>query len=402
MVINMKRFKTTLAVVLTAVIAGGGAWCGHGFYIRSKYGEIISKSIAVQSTLERSYLYDYDQEKAADYAAMGITASLDDPYTTYYDKGSFKSYMDTGSGDFVGIGVVISKNDRNELIVLSVEDGSGAAEAGVRQDDVITAIDGVAYSGSQINEAVAYVKGAGEKKDVADTPVKLSIRRNDTENIEMEVFRKRIHTDSVSGKMIADGLGYIRITKFNSVSESNQKDTADEFKAVLDDLTGQGMKKMILDLRSNPGGSESSVCRVADMMVPEGLIMYTEDKYGRRQEKKSDSNEINIPIAVLMNGESASASELLAGALRDYGKAVLVGEKSFGKGIMQSVVDFWDGSGMSVTIARYFTPKGTCVQDVGLLPDYEVSLSEEAKKIPLSQLSKEQDSQLQKAIEVLG
>ena len=201
--------------------------------------------------------------------------------------------------------------------------------------------------------------------------------------------------------MLKDNVGYVRITAFNTADESGKQDTYTEFREKVNQLLNDGMKGMVIDLRDNPGGALDIVCNICDMLVGEGLITYMEYKSGKREEFKSDANELNVPISIIINENSASASEVLTGCLKDYGKAVVVGKKSYGKGIVQTVYPFFDGSGMTLTVAKYFSPKGTCIQGTGIEPDIEVEVSEKYKNMYASSIPKEDDSQLIKAVEAV-
>ena len=390
-----------LITAITSAVVGAVAWCARGAYDMYSNRDLISKIVSVQSVLDEAFLYDYDKDKVADYAALGMTMALDDPYTVYYDKQQFQSYMDSGEGDFVGVGVTVIWNKDNDSIeVISVLEDSPGMEAGILPGDIITAVEGTPYSGSQMNEAVAKIRGLDLDGDVENTSVAITIKRGDKE-MDVTLVRKRIHQDTVSYNMVDDNIGYIKITSFNTASETGAKSTDEEFMAAFEDLKNQGMEKLIIDLRDNGGGMLEVVSEIIDFIVPEGLIMYAQDRNGHKEELLSDANELNMPIAVLVNGNSASASELLTGALKDYGKAKIIGTKTFGKGVMQVVYPFSDGSGMTVTIAKYYTPLGTCVQDEGITPDIIVELPEELNSTYASSIKPEDDTQRKAAIDYL-
>ena len=202
--------------------------------------------------------------------------------------------------------------------------------------------------------------------------------------------------------MLDDNIGYISISGFNTEREGSEESTYTEFVEAVEELQDDGMKKLVIDVRNNPGGVLNIVCRIADYILPEGIITYTETKTGVRDEYKSDSNELDIPMVILINSSSASASEILAGALKDYDRADVIGETSFGKGIVQNVFPFSDGSGMSMTVSKYYTPKGTSIHGVGVKPDYEVKLPDEYKDSIVSDIPENEDTQLKKALEILG
>lgn len=395
---NKKR-AVVLGVVALALVVG--SWSARGVYDKFVHIGLYSKLSGIQSVLDDAFLYDVDEEKAADYAALGLSASLNDPYTVYYNKQQFSDYMDAGSGDFVGIGItVMFDKDNNEIKVISVMDNSPGFEAGILPNDVITAVDGEKYSGTQMNDAVSKIRGIDSGGDVEGTSVNVTVRRGNDEK-QLTIVRKRIHQDTVKAEMLDNKIGYIRISSFNRSANADELSTSDEFLKSLNELLGKGMEKLIIDVRDNGGGDVEVVSKIVDRLVPSGLIMYTVDKKGRRDEVKSDSTELDMPMVVLVNENSASASELMTGALRDHKKATVVGVKTFGKGVMQRIYPFSDGSGMSVTVARYFTPAGICVQDEGITPDVISELPNDKKETPAASLDKSEDTQLQKAIEIL-
>lgn len=246
-----------------------------------------------------------------------------------------------------------------------------------------------------MQECVDHIKGGA-----AGTKITIDVLRDD-EPLKFDVIRGEITENSVSSEMLSDDIGYISITNFNMSTDGYDKSTYTEFVDEITDLTDMGMKKLIIDLRDNPGGVMEEVINIADYLLPEGIITYTETRTGEREEYKSDANAVKIPMVVLVNGNSASASEILTGALKDYGYAVVVGEKTYGKGIVQRVYPFSDGSGMSITIAKYFTPNGVCIHGVGIEPDYVVELPEKYDGMYAVSIPHNEDAQLRKAIEIL-
>lgn len=397
----MSRKKTAAAFVITALGAAAIAWAGRGIFDKYVHLDIYSKLVGIESVLKDEFLYDYDENKLADYAALGLSMALDDPYTVYYSRDQFTDYMNSGSGDFVGIGVTVMFDKENdEIDVVSVLEDSPGMEAGILPGDVILAVDGESFDGSRMNDAVSKIRGLGQKESVENTSVVITIRRDGAEQ-DITVMRRRMHENTVKYEMQDENIGYIRITSFNRGSGSKEKSTYEEFSDALSDLTSKGMKKLIIDVRDNGGGDVDVVSSIIDKIVPEGLIMYTIDKHGKRDEIRSDKNELDIPIAMLVNGNSASASELLTGALRDYGKATVIGTKTFGKGVMQRIYPFSDGSGMSLTVARYYTPGGTCVQDEGITPDIVAEPLPGKADLPVSSIDRADDIQLQRAVDYL-
>jgi carboxyl-terminal processing protease len=247
-----------------------------------------------------------------------------------------------------------------------------------------------------MEDAVSVIRGGK-----AGTTVDIVIERGE-EEIPYTIERGSISSESVSTEMLDNNIGLVRISSFNTNEEGSKEDTYTEFKEKVEKLQSEGMEKMIIDLRDNPGGALDVVCNIADMIVPEGTITYMEYKDGKRETFKSDKNEMDIPIAVLINENSASASEVLTGCLKDYGKAVVVGKTSFGKGIVQSVYPFKDGSGISLTVAKYYSPNGVCIHGTGITPDIEVDMPAEFDNYYASSVPHESDTQLQAAIEELG
>ena len=355
-----------------------------------------NKVKAVENILEKKYLYDYDKQKLRDNALQAYIEGLDEPYTHYYTADEFSSYISNVRDGYVGIGVIVGVNDNNEIEIIAPFEGSPAYEAGIEPGDVLTAVEGAAYSGDMLTEAVDAIKSGEE-----GTSVNITIRKSSGENVDLSVERRDISSDSVSGEMLDDNIGYIRITGFNMDSEDGTHSTASEFNDEFAMLSEQGMKKLIIDLRDNPGGVLTEVCKVADKLLPEGTITYTETKDGDRKYYSSDAQSVDMPMVVLINGNSASASEVLTGALKDYGKAVVVGTTSYGKGIVQDVYPFFDGSGISLTSAKYYTPNGVCIHDVGIEPDVTVKMSGEYKDSYASEVAHENDAQLNKAIEII-
>ena len=362
---------------------------------RSEEQNLINKINAVESYLDSSYLYDYNRNELTEAALGGYVEALDEPYTHYYTREEFAGYMGNLSDEYTGIGVVVSVSDNGEIEVISTFENGPAYNAGILPGDILIKVDGEEYSGAQMNEAVSRIKGgkAGE-------PVTVTMRRGD-EEIDFTIERGAIETESVSGEMLDNGIALVRISGFNAALGEGDHDTYTEFKETVERLQGEGMKKMILDLRDNPGGELNVVCNIADMLLPEGTITYIEYKDGDRDTYTSDADALGIPMAVLINGNSASASEVLTGALKDYSVADIIGTTSYGKGIVQSVLPFADGSGLSLTVARYFTPAGVCIHDIGIEPDITVEMPEEYAIYYASSVPHEDDPQLQAAIECL-
>ncbi|MCH5212356.1 MAG: S41 family peptidase [Oscillospiraceae bacterium] len=402
----MKPFlKNILIVVVTAAISISGTALAYNIYNENKpfsadsYGSIAADKIKkINSYIKSEYLYDdYNQRAMDEAAAKAYVEALNEPYTHYYSKEEFEAYRSGVEDSYVGIGIVISVDEtEGKIIVVSPTEDSPAYHAGLLPGDYILAVDGTKYGGAQMDECVSAIKGGP-----AGTKVVISIERGGMQK-DYTIERQNISSDSVKGEMIGSDIGYVRISAFNTNEAGSKETTYTEFKSEIDKLKDEGMEKLIIDLRDNPGGVLDVVCDIADYLLPKGIITYTETRSGRREEYKSDSNELDIPIVVLINGGSASASEILTGALKDYGRAKVVGETSFGKGIVQTVIPFSDGSGMSITIAKYYTPNGICIHGEGIKPDYEISLPNEYKDGYASSVPRDKDTQLQKALELLN
>ena len=290
---------------------------------------------------------------------------------------------------YVGIGVStkIDKKD-NKIKIVSIFEGSNASSAGIQIGDKIIKVSGTPVDQSNYTEAVSAIRG-GE-----DTKVKLTIlRENENKIFETEVIRKNIDIPTVNGKLLENEIGYIKINEFDRV-------TYNQYTTTFNNLKEQGMKRLIIDLRNNPGGLLDTVVKITDSLVPKGTITYVEDKHGNKSYEYSDENCINMPLVILVNGNSASASEVLSGAVKDFGVGKLVGEKTFGKGVVQNIFKLSDGSGIKVTIAKYYTPNGICIHGEGIQPDYEVksnNYNDDFFELPTI----ETDNQLQKAVEVV-
>lgn len=392
-----EKKKIVLTAVITAfVIILGGRLAGRFTrYLPTDSGSraFANKLSIIDEYLDRYYMNDFDKNQMFERAIEGYVDGLDEPYSKYYPKADFDKYMENVEDSYVGIGVVITMDKDGNIIVLSPFEGSSAYEADVRPGDIITVVDGVEYD--DMDEAVKQIKGGEE-----GTTVDITFIRGG-EILEKTIERRQISSDSVKSEMLDGNIGYVRIASFNMNEQTSEEDTFTEFKEEVEALKAQGMEKMIIDLRDNPGGILDIACDIADMILPEGIITYIEYKDGTREDFNSDAASLEVPIAVLINENSASASEVLTGALKDYGKATVIGKKSYGKGIVQTVFPFADGSGISLTVAKYYSPNGVCIHDIGIEPDIEVDMPEEYEGMYASMVERDKDAQLQKAIEIL-
>lgn len=387
-----KKSKLVFAVVITAIITFFASGIFHSILFRVRHGLVLDKVSTVKTLIEDYGIYESDEETMADYASMGLAAAVGDPYTMYFPEKEFTARMDSLQSVYVGVGATIGADMENDcLVVVSPMDNSPAEKAGVLAGDILLAVDGKAFTGSQVSEAAYDMKNG----DIGTT-VTVTLKRGDSEPFDVVITRDKIEKETVTSKLMENDIGYIRISEFDSTD--GDAGTSKEFAENYKGLIAAGAKKLIIDLRNNPGGEFGAVCDIADMLLPEGIITYTEDKRGKKETVESDKECCDMPIVVLVNGGSASASEVLTGALKDHQKATVVGTKTFGKGIVQTVIPLTDGSGMSITTSKYFTPNGTCIHDIGIEPDFVVEMETETA---ITKLEYKDDIQLQKAVEIL-
>ena len=348
--------------------------------------EIHKKLGLLEYYIRGHYLDEVDDKQLEDYLYYGLVAGLGDPYAAYYNEEETQSMLDSSSGSYCGIGAVFSQNMATGVVTVSrVYEGCPSFEAGILPEDILYKVNGEDVTGQDLTNVVTKIKGE-EGTEVTITMIR------DEKEIDFTMKRRTIEVPTIEHEMLDGKVGYIQITEFDGV-------TSEQFHVALVDLQNQGMENLIIDLRNNGGGSVEAVCKIADELLPEGPIVFTEYRGEEREERSSDAACVDVPMAVLMNGNSASASEILAGALQDYEEAVIVGTQSYGKGIVQSVIDLRDGTALKITTAKYYTPYGNNIHEIGITPDVEIDLPEELKT--QIDLSFEEDVQLQKAIEVL-
>lgn len=376
------------AFVLLAVIYFGGQFLAQ-MNIALPFGmSNMAKICQIEEMLDTYYVEDYDKELAEELMYTGLVAGVGDPYTYYLSADSLAEQVEKNSGHFVGIGVEIYAGDDGYIVVSSVTPGGPAEAAGILAEDKITEVDGESIIGKTAADVSALVKGE------EGTDVTLTIFRESTgEVLEKTVTRQDIQVQTVSWRMMDDNIGYISITNF-------RENTHNQFKEALDTLEAEGMEKLVLDLRNNTGGLVKSAHEIGEELLPEGIMVYTMDKEGNREDTLCDDVYNDVPMVVLVNGNSASAAEILAGAIQDTGRGELIGTTTFGKGLVQRLFTLPDGSGLNVTIQKYYTPNGTSIHGVGITPDYEVELPEEYAQ--QTNIPAEADTQLQKAVEVLS
>lgn len=338
--------------------------------------EVEAKLNAIDSVLDSFYFEEVDDEKAKDSIYKAYLSSYGDKYTVYYTADEYKKLTETTNGTFSGIGAVCQISSEGGILLVDVYESGAGYKAGLRSGDRIIQVDGTDVTDMDLSSAVALVKG--EK----GTQVGLKIVR-DGATSDYTVVRDEIEVQTVNYAITEDNIGYISVSQFENV-------TAKQFKAAIEELKSEGAKGTIIDIRNNPGGLLTTVISMLKDILPNGLIVYTEDKDGNRKEySDNDNEELDMPLAVLVNGNSASASEIFAGAIQDYGKGVIVGTQTFGKGIVQTVKPLTDGSAIKFTIAKYFTPKGQDIHGKGVTPDVVVEYDKDA----------DEDTQISAALE---
>ena len=350
-------------------------------------GAVKQKTKEIETLINQYYLDEVDEQQIEDTMYTGLVAGLDDPYSVYYTEEELKTMEESTSGEYSGIGATLTQNpDTKEMSVVSCFENTPAEEAGLLPGDIIVGWNGSSVEGMELSELVSKIKTD------PDEHLTLEIER-DGDTMEVELTRREVEIPTVESEMLHDQIGYIKLLEFDEV-------TAEQFRAALDQLEEQGMEKLIIDVRDNPGGVLQTVCDMLDELLPEGLIVYTEDKDGNKKEYTSDGeHQFTKPLAVLTNENSASASEIFAGAIQDYSLGTIVGTTTFGKGIVQRIFYLSDGTGVKLTVAKYYTPKGHDIHKKGITPDVEVELDENLKnKITISH---DEDNQLQKAIKLL-
>lgn len=327
--------------------------------------EVEGKLNAIDSVLESFYFGDVDDETAKDNIYKAYLSSYGDKYTMYYTADEYKALKESTNGKFYGIGAVCQLSGEGGVLLVDVYDNGAGYQAGLRSGDRVVNVDGRDITDMELSSAVALIKGD------KGTSVTLEVIRG-TERLTFSVVRDAVEAKTVSYTLLDNNIGYLSISQFEEV-------TTKQFKAAVEDLQSQGMKGLVIDIRNNPGGLLDTVVGMLKYMLPDGLIVYTEDKQGNRKEYKGqDNDEFNLPLAVLVNGNSASASEIFAGAIQDYGKGTIIGTQTDGKGIVQTVKPLTDGSAIKFTIAKYFTPKGQDIHGKGVTPDMVVEYGTDA------------------------
>lgn len=395
---RQKIYKIVMLIVLVSVITFIATTLFIYKYIGEnvKYVQVSSNDNGISSVLasfrkiiDQKFLGEIDEKNMLNETIKGYIKGLGDPYTEYMTKEEMEEFSTDVMGNFTGIGIYLTKDvERNVILIISPIKDTPAYKAGILPGDIITKVDGVSYMGEQLTEASNKIKGE------AGTTVKLEIIR-EGKTLEFEITRENIKINHVESKVINNNIGYI---EFNSFDEG----CSDEFKEKLEELKSKNVTSLIIDIRNNGGGLVDEALQIADFIIEkDATLLITTDKNGKEEISKSKENSIinNIPIVVLTNGSSASASEILAGALKDNKKATVVGEKTYGKGVIQELLTLTDGSGLKITTNEYYTPNRNKINKVGITPDIEVKLDESVKDNLV--IEEEKDNQLQKAIEIL-
>lgn len=388
------KWRKRIGMLLLFVIVAVGAFFGGQCYLLSQNSDgisnlsIMKKLFVLEAYVDHYYLNDVDEKKVADSVYSGFMEGLEDPYSVYYTEEEYNQLMEEDSGEYEGIGVTVYKDTDTEYVLIDqVYKDQPAYNAGIQSGDILTAVDGKDTKEMTLEETVNAIK-----KSENDTVALTIFRDNKTTDISVE--KTSIEIETVTYKMKKNNIGYISVSQFI-------ENTGNQFCNAIDDLEEQGMKGLIIDLRDNGGGLLNTCLAMVSRIIPKDeLIVYTEDKNGKKEEYNSDSEEtLDIPIVILVNGNSASASEIMTGCLKDYGKATIVGTTTFGKGIVQNIMELPDGSAVKMTVSKYYTPKGNYIHDVGIEPDVTVEMTTEEWAAARKDASK--DTQLKKAMEIL-
>ncbi len=387
---NRKSFlKGAFCGALAILLVIGVVSCGVKANIVSSGNKRMTsdterKLSVLHSLIEESFLGKVDEKKLEEGLYEGYVSGLEDPYSAYYDAEDTKSFMESSEGEYSGIGAVMTQNKDSGIITLThVYEDSPAMKAGLANEDILYKVEGKEVTGEDLTEVVSRIRGD------KGTEVELTVLRGKkNEEVTVVAVRDTIETQTVQTRMLEDHIGYLAVSEFDSV-------TYNQYVKGLNDLEGQGMKALVVDLRGNPGGNLNTVCDILDLMLPKGLIVYTQDKKGEKREMTSDEeNQFILPMTVLVNGNSASASEIYAGAIQDYGLGKIVGTQTYGKGVVQQIFDLRDGTCVKLTIAEYYTPKGRNINGTGITPDVKVEYEPDEK-------NPEADNQLDTAVREL-
>lgn len=388
------KHKEYAAGVLTGVLVVALAAGGVKFVQQRQYNGVLSDSSHVQKIeylekmIDQEYLGEVDNAEMAEGIYAGLVYGLGDVYSRYYTADEYAQETASTDGAYAGIGVSIQKNKNGGVQIAECYEGGPGAEAGLQTGDVITAINDTDVTDMELSDVVSLIR---ENKD--NTIVLTVFRENEEKSREISVDVTDVELPSVFGEMLDKKTGYIQITQFTGV-------TPQQYKDMFAELKDKGMERLVIDLRDNPGGLLTSVCDILREILPEGLIVYTEDKYGNREEENCDGkHQLDMPLAVLVNENSASASEIFAGAVQDHEVGTIVGTTTYGKGVVQELRQLSDGSAVKLTVSNYYTPNGNSINKVGIKPDVEEKLASEL--LNKDEITHEEDNQLQKALNVI-
>lgn len=374
-----KILKTIIAVLLIAIISSistlGLIYYALGFNEQG-FSNLI-RFITAYRFIETKYVNDTDDVKLIDGAIDGMVKSLNDPHSNYLSPKMYKTLMEQTEGSFAGIGVVMGMDNEQKIHIVGIMENSPGQKAGLQEGDEILAVDGIPVTQMAFDEVATHVRGQ------AGTDVVLTIMRDNT-NRDITITRDNIKLKTVGHKMLDNNIGYIQIVSFS-------EDTANEFNEAYNDLKNQGMKALVLDLRNNPGGLLTTCVEIAKKLVPKGEIVSIVDKQGNKETYSSSLEAPEYPLVVLINKNSASASEILSGAIQDTKAGTIIGNTSYGKGSVQTILPMFEDDAVKLTIAKYYTPSGRSIDGTGITPDIEINLDENATS----------DTQLDKALEVL-
>ena len=401
--IKMKKIVLIVLIVLACLFGAGGMYLAHllGLVDVVKGGtshvltddkykeykhllETYGKVDELRDYILKHYYIEVDEETLQTGMMKGLFNGLDDPYTYYMTPSEYEQTMISLTGVFSGIGVTISSGDSGYVEVITPMKGSPAEAAGIRKGDLILAVDGTEYSGTELDTCAACIRGP------EGTDVTITVRRGD-EIFDVTITRATIIMQTVEYRMEEDGIGYICVNSF-------EDNTASDFKEALDAIKAQGARAFVLDLRDNGGGLVDAAVDIADMLLDKGVVAYTEDHDGKKDYYRTSSGHTDLSYAVLVNDGSASSSEILAGGIKDNGGGPLIGTTTYGKGIIQSIEQLTDGSGIKMTILQYYSPNGSVIHKTGIEPDYVVELTDECYDEDGELVN---DLQLQKALELL-
>ncbi|MDO5037212.1 MAG: S41 family peptidase [Tissierellia bacterium] len=380
----MKKRNVVLVLALLLITNGFTlffAWGGNGQAL---------KELALETYIEKNYLREVDKGAFNQGKLKGIVAALEDPYSAYFTPEEYQALLETTRGKFYGIGVQIAPGEDNLITVVAPIKGSPADQAGIQSGDKIIKVEDQEVTAEKMDQAVDMMRG--EK----GTQVQVTLLKKRGDKVHMEevsLLRDEIKTESVISGSLEGDIGYIGLTSF-------EEDSSEDFKAALEVHEKNGVKGLVVDLRGNPGGILEEAVAIADLFLEEGNIVYATDKSGKKVfDFYAEEGATDLPLVLLVNQGSASASEILAGALKDHGRGVLIGEKTFGKGVVQTVTPFLGGGGLKLTTSEYFTPAGVNIHGKGIEPDQVISLPEDVEGIGLDYL--DQDLQLQGALAYL-